>query len=40
MDNMLLGCIMRIIQLNDNPLYGLATDILKSLIEITNQNAL
>ena len=35
MDNLLLGCLMRIIQLNDNPLYGVATDIIRSLIEVT-----
>eukprot|EP00347_Sterkiella_histriomuscorum_P022084 403331737 len=40
MDNLLLGCLMRIIQLNDTPLYGIATDIIRALVEVTTQNAL
>jgi hypothetical protein len=39
MDNLLLGCIMRILQIPDNPLYGIALDVIKSLIEVTTQNA-
>ena len=38
MDNILLNCLLRIIQQFDSPLYGAAIDIVQSLMEITSQN--
>jgi hypothetical protein len=39
-DNMFLSTLMRIFQTSDSPLYGLAVDIIKALIEVSTYNTM
>jgi len=39
-DNMFLSSLMRILQITDSSIYGLAVDIIKALVEISTYNTM